>query len=215
LLAAPLAVALEPDEVLPEDDEILDHAPGNVRNDLPQRSIGRGGNGLVGDLPVGGAIRIGKEDQAIAEVRHHILLPRLALGDRLRRAGRIGEIDQLDVGGREVAGLDHQETVGKRKPQRDGEALRHLLIDELVLGRRGPEPMAEDLLPPLAGIATHVEQPLAVLRPHRPAAHLGDGIGKILPGRQVANLERVALGAIRVDRVGQELVVRADGRFRH
>ena len=117
LLAAALAVALEPDEVLAEDDEILDHAPGNVRNDLPQWRIGRSRHWLVGDLPVDGTVRIGEEDQTIAEVGDHILLSLPALGDGLRRPGRIGEIDQLDVGGREIAGLDHQEAVGQRQPQ--------------------------------------------------------------------------------------------------
>ena len=215
LLAAALAVALEPDEVLAEDDEVLDHAPGNVGHDLPQRGIGRGRHGLVGDLPVDGAVGVGQEDQAIAEVRHHILLSLLALGDRLRRPGRIGEIDQLDVGGREVAGLDHQEAVGQRQPQRDGKALRHLLMDELVVGRSGCRADGERPSAPTCWDRdprrTAIGRPSTTPRRRAPRGSYRRGP----PGREVADLERVALRAVRVDRVGKEIVVRADGRFRH
>ena len=133
------------------------------------------------------------------------------------RGGPVGSArsTNLTSRGREVAGLDHQEAVGERDPHRGGEPQRFLLIDELVLGGRSAEPMAKDLLPPLARIAPHIEQPSAVRRPHRAAAHLGDRICKVLTGRQVADLERVVLRTVRVDRVGKELVVRADGRFRH
>ena len=162
LLAAALAVALEPDEMLAEDDEILDHPPGKMGDDLPQRKIDRGRQGFVGDFPIDGAIGVGEEDQAIAQVRDHMLLSRLALGDGPRRPGGIGKIDQPDVRGREIAGLDYQEAVGERDPHRGGEPQRFLLIDELVLGRRSTEPMAKDLLSPLARITPHIEQPSAI-----------------------------------------------------
>ena len=209
-LAAPLAVALAPDEVIAIGDHVLDHAAGAMGHDLAQRRAWRLRHQLLDNLPICGAVRVGEDDQTLADVGRRILLATPAFGDRLQRPGGRVEIQNPDVAGREVAALEQQEPIGKGHPQRDGEALLALLEDQMVLGGRRAEPMAEHFLSPLHRVSPNVEQPMAVARPDGGAAHLGDFVGEVAPGGEIANPQHVALRAVLVDRVGQQLVVGAD-----
>jgi hypothetical protein len=188
--------------VLAIDDDILDYAPCNVRHDLAQGLAWRGRQRPLADLPIDRPVRIGDDDQPVAEVGGRVLEAGLALGNGARQLGRPGEVNQFKIRGGEVSRLDDEEPVGEADAQRDGEALLHLFVDELVVGCRRAELVAIDFLAPLGGIAAHVEQPLTVERPHGAATHLGDLVGKVLARRQVADLQRVALRAVRVEGVG-------------
>src|SRR5262249_39510816 len=100
--------------------------------------------------------------------------------------------------------------VRKGHAQGDGEAHRIFLENELVLLDGRTELVAIDLLAQLYWVSADIEQPLTVPRPDDVPAYVSNSVGELAPRHQVADLDDIALRAVLVDRIGKEVMVRAD-----
>ena len=125
-----------------------------------------------------------------------------------RALGRVG-VDQVDLARLVVVRVDDDELARLGLADADVEADVLLLVDEhVVLGRRA-DAVAVDEQRAVVVVEAHVEQRLAVARPDDGAARVGDGVGQVLAGRQVADADGEELGALVVDGVGEQRVVGA------
>ena len=113
------------------------------------------------------------------------------------------------VFGDEDAGREGREAARLRAAEADGEHRIAFAIDFAVSALRIAEPMMPDSLrtPVLVGIG--VEKALGIGGPDQAVAPVLDDVGKLRAGYEIADFQHVAFGAVGVDRIGEELVIRA------
>ncbi len=148
---------------------------------------------------VGGVVVLDVVLDAVATRRHH-----------LRRTPGIVGVDEPRLAGDLRPEGDDDVTAGARAPDRGVEALVVLLVHELVLVGGRPEPVAPDLPRAHGVVGSHVEARAVVVRPGQAVVHVGDDVGQVVAGREVAEAELVALAPCDVDGVRETRVVGAD-----
>ncbi len=167
------------------------------------------------ELEVGSGVVV-QHQQHVAAADHavlHAVLQALATlrEDPEARLGVLG-VEQPDLGGGLGAGHDLHEPVGAGAADAGPEPRVGLVVDQLVVGLGGAEPVAPHLVGPPGLVDGGVEERRAVGVPGGAAEHPGDLVAGELAGAQVLDPDRVALVAGGVGRVGQQVGVGADGR---
>ena len=107
--------------------------------------------------------------------------------------------------------LDDDEAPRLAVADADEEARIAILVDHDVRGLRGADDMAENPRRPVVGVHPHVEERLAVIRPHRVAGRALDAVGEVRAGFHVAHVDGEIFRALVVHRIGHQPVVVAVG----
>ena len=202
---------LQPHEMAGEGYDVEDQAARPMGENLaPARRAGIGQRRLA-DAEVLRPAGIGEDEQPVAVVIDGILVAVLARRHQAGCAVRSIGVDEVDLAGLVVVRGDDDEPAGLALFDADIEAVVLLLVDQSILLSRGADPVPADEQRPVLVVETHVEQGLAVLRPHQRAARVGDDLGQVEARGQIANAHCVELGALVVDGVGEEAVIRAVG----
>ena len=122
-------------------------------------------------------------------VLDRVLVAMLARRDEPWLAFRPIGVDQVDLGGLVVVGLDGDEARGLGLADPDVEALVLLLVDQHVGLARRAQAVAVDVEGSLVAVEPYVEQGLAVGAPDDRAAGLGKGLPQVLARGEVADLD--------------------------
>ena len=124
------------------------------------------------------------------------------------RCRRVG-VDEVDLARLVVVGIDEDELRRLRRRERDVVADVLLLVDEDIGFDRRADRMPVDLQRAVVVVEAHIEQRPAVVGPHEGSARVGDAVGEVQTGREVADADGVELGSTVVARVGKQRMIGA------
>ena len=202
-------LAFQAHHVLAIEDGVEHQAARAVRNELlPIRHAG-GGDRRLDDAEVLGAVRVGGDDQLVAVMLDRILVADLARLDDARLGERRVGVDEARLARLMVVRIDDHELGRLRGRDRHVEADVLLGIDENIVLDRRADDVPVDEQRAVVVVEAHVEDRLAVVGPHDAAARVGDAVGQVLSGRQVAEADGVKLRPLVVAGVGEEPVIGA------
>ena len=188
-------------------------ADGRVVRDqrLPMLRRRRGDRGGA-DLEVG-AGRVVHDEEPVLAAEHGVVEGVLHAFTPLREdpEARVGvvRVEEAVLGRRLRPGGDDEETVAAGPADADEEPLVGLVVDQLVVGLRGAQPVPPDLVGAPGVVDGRVVEALAGPVPGRAADDAGDLVVEHA-GREVLDPDRVALVADHIGRVRQHRAVRAD-----
>ncbi len=213
-LGEPVA-ALVHDQVAGEGVDLLEPHRRVVRHQrAPRLRLGRL-HGRDADLEVGARVVVEHEEHVLARdhgVLEAVLQAVAARGEHPEALlGPVG-VEEAVLGGGLGARGDDQEPVGAAAADADPEPPVLLVVDQLVVGLGGAEPVPPDLVGAPALVDGRVVEVLAVAGPRDAAEDAGDHVVEQLAGAQVLDPDGVALVAGGVGRVGQQVGVGADRR---
>ena len=143
-------------------------------------------------------------------VLHAVLQALAPLREHPPAAVRVVGVEQPDLGGGLRAGHDLHEAVGAGAPDAGPEAGVGLVVDQLVIGLAGAEPVAPHLVRTPGLVDGRVVERRAVGVPGGTAEDPRDLVAGQVAGAQVLDADRVALVAGRVRRVGEQPGVGTD-----
>ena len=166
-------LALEPHQKILVGDDIENEPARPVRLDfapmLAARTVGR----RLDDAVILGAPGIGQDDEAPVVMIDRVIVLGLARRDETRSGGRIGGIDQADLGRLMVVDAEQEEAPILGRVEAEEIARVVLLVDESV-GRLGADRVAQHAARAVLVVEPDIEQVPAVGGPFERAVTVGD-----------------------------------------
>src|SRR5690606_34704135 len=139
---------------------------------------------------------IGRDDQLIVMMVDAVFVTGLAGRNEPRLIIGLVAVDEIDLVRLMIVSIDDDELARLRGAYADVIARIRLRVDRGVRLARGADEMAADEARTMVLVEPNVEQRAIVVRPDHAAARVDDDVGQVLAGIEVANPDRVELGAL-------------------